>query len=99
MKQINISHDECALINKIFEGYTQVFIFGSRVKQTNRRFSDLDVCIKDAISDYEFELLKEKLENSDLPFKVDLIEYKRVDDDFKSIIDNEGVLLKNICCK
>ena len=59
-----------------------------------KKFSDLDLGLKEPISDYEYELLKEKFENSDLPFTVDIVEYDKVDDSFKKIIDKEAVPFK-----
>jgi len=91
MKKICLTDKELSIIKKILEKYPNAIVFGSRIKETSKRFSDLDICIKDPISDYEYELLKEKFENSDLPFKVDIVEYKRVDDSFKKIIDEEGI--------
>ena len=90
-KSICLTNKELSIVKEILEKYPNTIVFGSRIKGVSKRFSDLDVCIKDPISDYEYELLKEEFENSDLPFKVDIVEYKRVDNSFKKIIDEEGI--------
>ena len=81
------------ILKTILASYPDVYVFGSRVKGTFKKFSDLDLCLKHKISDYDYELLAEKFEESDLPFTVDLVEYHRIDDAFKKVIDQEAVPL------
>lgn len=96
MKKINVTDEHLALIKNILNKYPNTFVYGSRVKDMNKKFSDLDICLKDSISAYEHELLVEKFEKSDLPFRVDLTEYNKVSDSFKKIIESEGVLLSAV---
>ena len=101
MKQsIDVTENELAIIANILKDRPDVVVFGSRIKGTSKRFSDLDLCLKAPISDYEYELLKEAFEKSDLPFKVDLVDYSKIDGSFKKIIDQEGikflVFIKNV---
>ena len=91
MKKHVISPEDIKIIHDILKNYKQVYVFGSRVKGTAQAFSDLDICLKDNISGYEYELLKEKFEKSDLPFTVDIIEYNKIDNAFKKRIDQEIV--------
>ncbi len=91
-----LSPQELTIIHDILDSYKKVYIFGSRVKGTYKSFSDLDVCIKQPLLDYEVELLAEKFTESDLPFKVDLILYDEVDDNFKKRIDQEAVTLAQL---
>ena len=65
-----------------------VYAFGSRVKNTAKRFSDLDIAF-----DYgrpmtlgEIADLRELFEESDLPFTVDLVDIHSIDDSFKKHI-------------
>lgn len=94
--KLKVTEKEFSIIKKILESYPDALIFGSRVKGTSKQFSDLDVCIKRAIKDYEHELLKEAFEKSDLPFKVDIILYHQVADSFKEIIDRDGVKFSDL---
>ncbi len=91
MKKINLSKEEFYIIKDILKDLSGIYLFGSRITGTSKKFSDLDVCLKTNISDYDYEILKEKFENSDLPFKVDLVEYNKVNDSFKKIIDKECI--------
>ena len=91
-----LSPQDLTIIHDILDSYKEVYIFGSRVKGTYKQFSDLDVCIKQPLLDYEVELLAEKFTESDLPFKVDLILYDEVDDNFKKRIDQEAVSLAQL---
>lgn len=73
----------------------EVIAFGSRAKWTARTYSDLDLAI---LGDEPLSLgasarLKESLVESDLPFKVDLVDWARVSDQFRSVILRDGVSL------
>ena len=91
-----ICKEDLQIIRDILIDYKNVCIFGSRAKGTYEKFSDLDICFKQDISDYEYEILKEKFENSDLPITVDIIQYNKVSDSFKKIIDKECVPLDKL---
>jgi predicted nucleotidyltransferase len=84
------------LIKNFLIKYPNTVVYGSRVKGNNKKFSDLDICLKDSISAYEYEFIVEKFEKSDLPFRVDLTEFDKVSDSFKKIIESEGVLLSAV---
>jgi uncharacterized protein len=96
MKKINVTDEQLILIKNLLSKYPNTVVYGSRVKGNNKKFSDLDICLKDSISAYEHELLVEKFEKSALPFRVDLTEFDKVSESFKKIIESEGVLLSAI---
>lgn len=96
---INVKKKELLIIAEILKNRPDAVVFGSRVNSTNKDFSDLDICLKDPITDYNFELLKETFEQSDIPFNVDLVDYKNVDSSFKEIIDRDGVKLSDVVAK
>jgi type I restriction enzyme S subunit len=54
----------------------EVRAFGSRVTGRARRWSDLDLVVmgREALQDLVLALLRADLEDSDLPFRVDLLE-------------------------
>lgn len=93
MKRIALSDQELKIVADIMKNLPQTVVFGSRIKGTHKQFSDLDLCVKDPITDYEYELLKEAFEESDLPYSVDLVDYSKIDESFKHIIDSQGILL------
>lgn len=80
------------LVQKYFSK-CDLIAFGSRVSGHAKLHSDLDIAVK---SDQPLDLtawalLEEDLANSELPFKVDVVDYQRVAAEFQSIIDSTGV--------
>ena len=75
----------------------EVLAFGSRATWTAKNYSDLDLAI---LGDKPLSLnvssaLAEAFGESDLPFKVDLVDWARVDDRFREIIRRSGVPVQN----
>lgn len=73
-----------------YVGGCEVRAFGSRSNGTATPFSDLDLAI---VGNGKIErrvkmLLREAFEESDLPFRVDVIDYNAISDSFRTIIDN-----------
>lgn len=67
-----------------------VWAFGSRVKGNARLTSDLDLVIYAAPSQRsQVFALQEALEESNLPFKVDLLIWDEIPDNFKTHIQNQ----------
>ena len=66
-------------------------VFGSRVKGTARESSDIDLVLFDAqpLPKPVFTRLYFDIQDSDLPFRVDIIEWCRVSAHFKKIISRE----------
>jgi len=69
----------------------RVLAFGSRCKNTHKKFSDLDLAfIKHdgtSLEINEWGRLKEAFEESDLVFRVDVVDYWGTTDNFRKIID------------
>ncbi len=65
----------------------KIFIFGSRAIGNNRQFSDIDLGIDGprALSPQEFMTLKSAFDESDIPYRVDLVDFKKVSDKFKQV--------------
>lgn len=91
---IHIDPTDQIILRSILDKYKHTFYaYGSRVKGTHRKFSDLDVCITDPISDLDMFYLKEAFEESDLPFKVDVRRWHDMSKDFQTIIQDDLVKL------
>jgi predicted nucleotidyltransferase len=59
----------------------EIFIFGSRAKGTNKEFSDIDIAIKSPNLDFTILAnIKFDLEESDLPYKVDVVNYDELEE-------------------
>ena len=71
-----------------------IWVFGSRVKQTANNSSDLDLAIvsQNKIPLQVMNLLKFDFEESDLPFKVDVLDWQSISDDFKRVIKEKYVV-------
>lgn len=67
-----------------------VYAFGSRVRLTAKRHSDLDLVImgKEAIPIQQMNLLEEAFADSDLPFRVDVMDWHLISDNFREHIAN-----------
>ena len=69
----------------------EVRVFGSRVKGNTKSYSDLDLALVGAKKldlKLKFEL-KEALAESDLPFRVEILDWQTLSDDFKKIINQK----------
>lgn len=97
---INVSRKHLETIKRILAEYAgdcEARAFGSRVMGTAKDHSDLDVAVvaRNKIKRRTKMLLREAFEESDLPFRVDVIDYHAVSNEFRAIIDaNYEVLQK-----
>jgi len=66
---------------------TPVWAYGSRVTGNALPWSDLDLVVfTQANQKYQLSLLKEALEESNLPFRIDLLEWDWLPDNFRANI-------------
>ena len=67
----------------------RVWVFGSRATGTARRWSDLDLAIDAGrpLTLDETAALREAFEESDLPYRVDLVDWHAIDARFRRIIE------------
>ncbi len=63
-----------------------VFVFGSRVKGKARKFSDYDVGVvgREPLGFKKIAQINEELEESDLPYRVDVVDFSTVSKNFKN---------------
>lgn len=71
----------------------RAFAFGSRVRGTARRFSDLDLVIQ---AEHPLDLerlgeLRSAFSESDLPINVDVVDWSGLDPSFRRVIEKEMV--------
>jgi type I restriction enzyme S subunit len=76
----------------------EVWAFGSRVKGTAKPYSDLDLAI---LGDQPLPLstmadLAEDFIESDLPFKVDLVDWATTGARFRKVIEGERVVVQTV---
>jgi uncharacterized protein len=82
------------IVKTILKKYPYTFYaFGSRVKNTHKQLSDLDICFMDNIPGNVLSHIREDFEESDLPFTVDIVDWNNCDEKFKSQIESELVVI------
>ncbi|MDR3288072.1 MAG: nucleotidyltransferase domain-containing protein [Peptococcaceae bacterium] len=93
-----VSEEELKIVRQILRKHVptaQVRLFGSRFGGKVKTFSDLDLAIA-ADGRLPWSLLlqmKEDFAESDLPYRVDLVDYSAVSDAFRRIIDGGNELI------
>ena len=93
-----INKKEENIIKNILKDYQKDFTFyyyGSRVKGTHEKTSDLDILIKgkDKIPLAALEELKEKFDSSLLPFVVNFSDYNSITKEFYNLIQKDLVIV------
>lgn len=91
-----VSEKETAIIKEILAPYAEIYEFyfyGSRVKGIFSKTSDLDILIKGTaeIPLSVLEELKEKFDDSSLPYIVNFSDYNRIDETFYNHIKKDLV--------
>lgn len=97
MQDIDITPDQrkilLDLLNDYLPGVT-VWAYGSRIKGTARPQSDLDLAVfASAEQKRSVAALKEALEESQLPFRVDLFVWNEIPQQFRDNIQQAHVVL------
>ena len=83
------------IVRDILNQYPYTFYaYGSRVKGNPKRFSDLDLCFTDPIPWNIQSHIDEDFEESDLPFKVDVIDWNLMGPEFQDLIRKDLLLVK-----
>lgn len=83
------------IVTTILHKYPYTFYaFGSRVKGKNRPLSDLDICFMEDIPWNTRAHIDEDFEESDLPFKVDVVDWNMCDENFRAKISPDLTLIQ-----
>jgi len=96
---IAISDAEWSIVSDILQKYLSqysVWAFGSRVRHTHKPFSDLDIVV---VNDQPLSIatmaeLSEAFSESDLPWKVDVVDWASISNNFKDHIKSNKLELK-----
>lgn len=97
--QIDIRPDHWGIVHDILQKHVpqlEVWAFGSRAKWQAKEFSDLDLAI---IGDTPLSLdvrasLNEAFSESDLPWKVDVVDWATTNDSFRKIIAQKKIVVQ-----
>ena len=74
----------------------EVWAFGSRAKWTAKAYSDLDIALitQSPLSLDEEAKLREALDESTLPFKVDFVDWSTITGSFREIVSQDKVVIR-----
>jgi len=92
---IDISEKELHIISDILHKFVpdcEVRVFGSRYNGTVKEYSDLDCAIvgKEKLDWKLIADIKEAFEESDLPYRVDLLDWNAITPEFRNTIQMHG---------
>ncbi len=87
MADFNLDEFKKIVFKHIDPKSARVFIFGSRAIGNNLKFSDIDLGVepKSELPIMSKIDLEDEFENSDLPFKVDVVDFSKVSKRFQEI--------------
>ena len=96
---IDIREDHWDIVQGILQKHVpqyEVWAFGSRAKWTAKQYSDLDLAI---ITDKPLSLdisasLSDDFSESDLPYKVDIVDWATTSESFRKIIEQDKVVMQ-----
>lgn len=97
--KIAVSPAEWAIIRDALQSHVsdrEVWAFGSRVKWTNKEFSDLDIAIigDEPLSISTLASLADAFSESVLPYKVDIADWATTSPSFRSVIKKDKVVIQ-----
>ncbi len=95
---IDLLPEQLLLVQEILAKHISdrdVFVFGSRATHTAKEYSDLDLAVfgNEPLAIDVRAALKEEFGESDLPFKVDIIDWTEIDESFRDIIRRDCITL------
>lgn len=96
---IDISPEDLQLVKSILKKYVPTYVvwaFGSRTRATARQYSDLDlVILTNKPLDFNlYATIKDAFSESNLPFKVDIVDWANINDNFKKIIKQHYIVIQ-----
>jgi len=95
---VQLDAESLAEVKRILASYVptvEVWVFGSRATGAAKRFSDLDIALQgDAPIAYQtLSKLKHAFSESDLPMRVDVVDWNALDEEFREAIAAQRVPL------
>lgn len=98
-KLVDINPDHANVVQEILRknlpSGVAVWVFGSRADWTTKDYSDLDLALEgySALDQSTIVEIKTAFEESDLPYKVDIIDLNQVSDSFRQIVEDRKIFL------
>jgi type I restriction enzyme, S subunit len=100
-KEIDLTIEQLETVKQILKKHLPtgivIWVFGSRATGTAKEYSDLDIALQTENGQrLEFELIVKLMDDfveSNLPFKVDVIDYNAASGIFKQNVDSQKIKL------
>ena len=98
VNKLYITENEKEIILSILTGNYEVLFLGSRVSGKHKPMSDLDICLrgKEIIPIEVLADLRAAFEDSNIPFRIDIIDWARTSSDFQNLIEKTCINSKDI---
>ncbi|MEX8505264.1 restriction endonuclease subunit S [Leptothrix ochracea] len=98
---LDMRADHLKIVHDILQKHVperEVWAFGSRAKWLAKEYSDLDLCIlgETPLSFTTLGLMAEAFDESDLPYKVDLVDWATTSESFRKIIERDRVVVQKV---
>lgn len=101
VRQLDVSAEYLAIVQQLLRHWLpsyEVWAFGSRVKGAAKPYSDLDLVImsQQPLSLALMTSLHEAFSESDLPWKVDIVDWAITSPEFRAVIDQQKVKVQAV---
>jgi len=89
---LHLNDEDWQILKDILRQYPKAtfYAYGSRVKDTHVKFSDIDLCVMGKV---DLDELKDRLRESDLTIKVDLKKREEFSSNFFELIEKDLIRL------
>jgi uncharacterized protein len=92
---LDISQHDLEAVRNILDRFVpeaEIIVFGSRIHGTAKPWSDLDLAIRvETALDWKLlEEIKEAFQESELPFRVDILDWNNISPAFRKAIEKSG---------
>lgn len=99
MRALTITNEELVIVKQILQTHIpnlEVWAFGSRVKGNAKPYSDLDLAVitKEPLSLQTHADLVDAFSESDLPWKVDIVDWALLTENFKHVVQSQYMVVQ-----
>lgn len=100
MSALTITNEELAIVKQILQTHIpnlEVWAFGSRVKGNAKPYSDLDLAVitREPLSLQAHADLVDAFSESDLPWKVDIVDWALLTENFKHVVQSQYMVVQS----
>jgi len=95
--QWDVEEAKRIVLNMLASYPTKVYLFGSRANGTMGRYSDIDIGVlpNEQLPTGLLSSIREALEQSNILYRVEIVDLSKVADEFKNRVTSEGFLWKD----